>query len=270
MTSLVFGLAPAIRFSQPVILSALKDGARGGGRRYGRFHRLTAAVQAGIAVPFLVIGGVKLDQARVSASADLGFTPAGLFAAPLNLAAAEDKPLLLLTAQNNLAAASGVASVTLADGLPLDFVNRATRVSREGDGALAPARTTRVGPGYLETMGIGLLRGRGIAPGDRAGGELVVVISEPLATRLFSMRDPLGERLRCALEGNEQRLFTVVGVTADVVGSQMGNPRQQMFVPLARHPAPIGPARRVSRAHRRHAGGVGRSILSPPAGRSSA
>src|SRR5262245_48124669 len=60
VTCLVFGLVPAIRFSRPNLVSALKDEAGGGGRRVGRVHRLTAAIQAGLAVPFLVIGGVKL------------------------------------------------------------------------------------------------------------------------------------------------------------------------------------------------------------------
>ena len=51
VTSVVFGLLPAIRFSRPSLASALKDDAGGGGRRVGRVHRLTAAIQAGIAVP---------------------------------------------------------------------------------------------------------------------------------------------------------------------------------------------------------------------------
>ncbi len=57
----------------------------GSGQRVGRLQRFTAAAQAGLAVPFLVIGGVKLDQARVTAFADVGFKPQGLYAARLNL-----------------------------------------------------------------------------------------------------------------------------------------------------------------------------------------
>ena len=51
LTSLVFGLLPALRFSRPVILSALKDDAGVGGRRVGRVQRVTAALQVAIAVP---------------------------------------------------------------------------------------------------------------------------------------------------------------------------------------------------------------------------
>jgi len=240
VTSVAFGLLPAIRFSRPSLVSTLKDDTRGGGRRVGRFHRLTVAVQAGIAVPFLVIGSVGLDQARVTALADVGFRPEKLFAAPLNLAAAgranRDAGFILRIFQENLKQTAGVVSVTVADGLPLDFERRITRVSRVGETALVPAHTTRVGEGYLETMGIRLLRGRGVTADDRAGAELVAVISQPLATQLFSNREPLGERITFVLQGTAKQVFTIVGVTADVVTSQMGTPRPQMFVALAQHP----------------------------------
>ena len=73
LTSLVFGFLPAIRFSRPVIISALKDDAGGGGFRVGRVHRFTAALQVAIAVPLLVMGGISLDRVRSTAAADLGF-----------------------------------------------------------------------------------------------------------------------------------------------------------------------------------------------------
>jgi len=64
----------------------------------------------------------------------------------------------------------------------------------------------------------------------------VAVVSRPLAMQLFSNREPLGERITFAVQGTPQQVFTIVGVTADVVTSQMGTPRPQMFVSLAQHP----------------------------------
>jgi len=46
----VLGLPPAIRFSRPSILSALKNDSAGSGRRVGWLQRLTAAVQAIVAM----------------------------------------------------------------------------------------------------------------------------------------------------------------------------------------------------------------------------
>ena len=256
VTSVVLGLLPALRFSRPSIVTALKNDSAGSGQRVGRLQRLTAAAQAGLAVPFLVICGVHLDQARVTALADVGFAPQGLYAARLNLSAIakteEEQRLFVRTVQENLQQAPGVASVSVGDGLPLDFIYRNTRVTpfniaqgapssgrgaRDGESAFVPAHTTRVGAGYLETIGTRVLAGRTIDTNDREGAERVVLLSEPLARQLFPTGNPLGERVVFALAGNEPQTYTVVGVTADLVSTQMGNPRPQLFLSLAQQPA---------------------------------
>jgi putative ABC transport system permease protein len=241
VTSLVLGALPAIRFSRPAIVDAIKKDSTGGGRRVGRLQRFTAAAQAGIAVPFLVICGVQFDQARVATFTDVGFRPQGLYAAELNLSTItrteEERRLFLRTVQANLSQAPGITSVSVADGIPLDFIYRNTRVALEGDATFVQAHTTRIGAGYLDTLGIRLLAGRTIDANDREGSERVVVLSEPLALQLFPAGDPLGKRVAFALSGSEKQTYTVVGVTADLVSTQLGNPRPQLFLPLAQQPA---------------------------------
>jgi predicted permease len=241
VTSLVLGALPALRFSRPAIISALKSDSAGSGQRVGRLQRFTAAAQAGLAVPFLVICGLYLDQARVTTFADVGFTPRGLYAARLGLPAIarteEEQRLFIRTVVENLASAPGVSSVSVGDGVPLDFIYRNARVAREGDGAFVTAHTTRVGPNYLETIGTRLLAGRSIDANDREGSERVVLLSAPLARQLFPAGDPIGGRVTFALGGGERKVYTVVGVTGDLVSTQMGNPRPQLFLPLAQHPA---------------------------------
>jgi predicted permease len=255
VTSLVFGLLPAMRFSRPRILTALKDDTGGGGRRVGRIHRWTAAVQVGIAVPFLVIGGLQLEQFRATAHADLGFDQGGIHAVRVHLPAAKadaDDGFVLRTLESRIEQAAGVSAVASANGLPLDTQGRITRVIRDGAPAPIRAHTTRISPRYLETMAIPVVRGRGITAEDRAGTDLVVVISQTLATRVFPDGDPLGQRLTFALEGTDApvdprwphqsvpasaQTFTVVGVVADLVDAYLGPPQPQLFVSLAQHPA---------------------------------
>src|SRR5207247_1238723 len=85
LTSMVFGLLPAVRFSRPVIISALKDDAGVGGQRVGRVRRVTAALQVAIAVPLIVMSGISLDRVRATATADLGFAADLLYAVPLKV-----------------------------------------------------------------------------------------------------------------------------------------------------------------------------------------
>ena len=242
VTSLVLGALPAIRFSRPSIVDAIKSDSTGSGRRVGRLQRWTAAAQAGIAVPFLVICGVQFDLGRVATFTDVGFKPQGLYAARLNLGAvtktADERRVLLRTAQEHLARAPGVTSVSVADGVPLDFTYRNSRIAVDGDSRFVQAHTTRVGAGYLDTVGIRLLAGRTIDANDRQGAERVVVLSQPLALDLFPSGDPIGRKVAFALPGEEVQTYTVVGVTADVVSTQLGNPRPQLFVSLAQAPTP--------------------------------
>jgi predicted permease len=71
-----------------------------------------------------------------------------------------------------------------------------------------------VTPGYLETMGMKLTRGRLIDEHDQAGSPSVAVITETFAERIWPGEDPVGKRLRRIR--TPDRLITVVGVVAPV------------------------------------------------------
>ena len=246
ITSLLFGLWPAARFSRPVIISSLKDDAGVGGAAAGRVHRVTAALQVAVAVPLIVMSGIALDRVRATATADLGFESDLLYAAPLKFDGAADERVAfrIRSVRDSLAQAIGVASVTVADGLPLDFRARGTRVSLEVDKTTAPrfvpVEVTRVGDGYLDTMGIRLLHGRGFTRDDRTGAEMVAVISNRLAEQLVPNADAaevLGRRLTFGDDEKTQQVLTIVGVTRDFPGTQMSEARAQLLVPLAQHPS---------------------------------
>jgi predicted permease len=246
-TSLVFGFLPATRFSRPVIISALKDEAGAGGLRVGRVHRVTAALQVMIAVPLLVMGGISLDRVRSTATGALGFDAELLYAAPLKLDAVsgQDTAFQIRRVSDDLAETNGVVSVTVADGLPLDFRGRDKRVAVQVDANVAPrwivAHVTRVGDGYLKTLGIPLLRGRGFSADDGVGAEMVTIISKTLADKLFpdgEAAEPIGKRLTLGVAGADEQApqtLTIVGVTADFPTAQMSSERQQLLLPFAQH-----------------------------------
>ena len=80
----------------------------------------------------------------------------------------------------------------------------------------------RVGPGYLETLGIPLRSGRSISAADRAGAPLVAVINETFARRYWPDGRAVGGRFRTkenapgAPDWTESEWYTVVGVAGDV------------------------------------------------------
>jgi len=245
-TSLLFGFLPATRFSRPVIISSLKDDAGVGGFQAGRVHRWAAALQVAIAVPLLVLCGIALDRVRATATTNLGFDSDLLYAAPLNFDKVADGRVAfrIRSARADLEQASGVASATVADGLPLDFAGRGARVSLQADKNSAPrivnAHTTRVGDGYLRTMGIPLLLGRGFTPDDIAGAEMVTVISKTLADQLAPGDTPavIGKNLTLGTDEKTPHTLTIVGVTRDFPTAHMSEARAQLLLPLAQHPSP--------------------------------
>jgi predicted permease len=253
-TSLVFGWLPALRFSRPAVMTVLKDETGGGGTRAGRVHRVTSALQVAIAVPPLVLSAMALERVRATASADLGFAADQVYAAPVEPGAGpgeHDGQLRRL--RDVLASTSGVASVTVADGLPLDSRYRLARLSKQTDAQTAPkvvhAHVTRVGEAYLDTMGSALIGGRSFTfPGnhfvgfrgdDAAGAPLVTVVSKALADNLFPGGDAIGQRLTFESgDGTDTktRVLAIVGVSADFPTAQINTDREQLLLPLSQHP----------------------------------
>ncbi len=249
LTSVLFGLLPALRFSRPVILSALKDDVGVGGRRVGRVHRVTAALQVAIAVPLIVMSGISLDRVRATATSDLGFAADQLYAVPLKVdgapsRASANEESRVRSVRDNLARANGVAAATLADGLPLDFRGRDGRTALQPEANAAPqfvqVHVTRVDNDYLDTMGISLLGGRGFAADDRVGTELVTIISKTLADRLFPNADAgqaIGKSLIFGDDEKTRQTLNIVGISGDFPTSQMSTEREQLLLPLAQHPS---------------------------------
>ena len=242
VVSVLFGLLPAVRFSRPNLIHAMKEEAGGGGRQTIRVHRVAAMVQVGIAVPFLVMSGVMLDRVR---TAEFGFPTDGLAGARLPIAGnpregvastpvgtEREAGFAIRRVRDNLQQASGVRSVALADGMPIDFDYRLFRVASSKDAKFATAHVTHVGEHFLETIGARLLRGRTITAEDRVTAARVAVISQPLAEQLFPAMEPIGERVKVMLEEGREQELTIVGVSADFATSQLTTERPQILLPL--------------------------------------
>jgi predicted permease len=231
VVSLLFGLLPAVRFSRPNLITAMKDDAGGGGTQTIRVHRLAAMVQVGIAVPFLVISGVMLDRVR---TADLGFPTDGFAAAKLPPLAGEERAanFSIRRVRDELQQTPGIQSVAVAGGMPVDFDYREFRVGQTGGDTFVTAHVTHVGENFLATVGVPLRRGRTITAEDRTTAAPVAVISQPLADALFKGKEPIGERVTVTLQAGEEREVTVIGVSADFASSQLTTTRLQILLPM--------------------------------------
>ena len=156
-------------------MTVLKDEAGSGGFRAGRAHRVTSALQVAIAVPLLVLSFMSLERVRATATADLGFAADLLYAAPLELkAAAGETPVSRSEGSATISqrraawppSRSPMASRSISGTASRESRRRQKRMSTP---KVVSAHVTRVGDGYLDTMGIALMRGRGFTIDDGAG-----------------------------------------------------------------------------------------------------
>jgi predicted permease len=88
----------------------------------------------------------------------------------------------------------------------------------------------QVSPGYFETLGVPLLKGRAFNAADVRGGEPVALVGETAARMLWRDRDPVGQRIRFA---SDAPWMTVVGVVGDVLNRRLTDaPQPILYRPL--------------------------------------
>jgi putative ABC transport system permease protein len=89
-----------------------------------------------------------------------------------------------------------------------------------------------VTPGYFETFGVKITRGRNVSDADRQTTTPVAVVSESMARHFFGSSDPL--RRTFVLGGNKHKT-TIVGVVQDVRHEQLRSdaPPRMVYLPLS-------------------------------------
>ena len=213
---LLFGCAPAWQASRLDLNEVLKQGGRmgvGGGRG---MRRALVVVEFALALTLLAGGGLALRSFWNLTSLDLGISAHNVltFTLPVSqgrLKEAESVSLYYRQLLEKIESVPGVETATATTGIPL----RGTGFSRTFRIASAPGsdRGARQGagfqmvtPGYFETFGIRVVKGRHFTEQDTATSARVAMVNETLANQYFSGVDPLSQRIIVSqlIPGNPQ------------------------------------------------------------------
>jgi putative ABC transport system permease protein len=235
-TTILFGLAPAIRLSRVRIASVLARGNRQvGASLSNRGGQLLMAAEVALAV-VLVAGAALMIRsfARISA-VDLGFNPHGLTTMqvlPLERSAAAHKEYYVQLVQR-LRTVPGVMSVGLVDNFVLGSGTSFTNLTAEGKPQFMSV--FEVLPGYFETIGASLRQGRLPTDAEYTSGFRGAVINESTVRTLFPAGGAVG---RTFVRSGQDEPWTVIGVVADLrhggpLGRSDQQERLQAFFPLA-------------------------------------
>ncbi len=254
VTGLVFGAAPALELSRPDLNRSLKEGGRTGtsGRQRQRFRDALAITQMAFSV-ILLIGSMLLIRSFVELRRiDLGFRPANALTfrvvTPASSYDSAAKVVAFYRAlRQRVAELPGVRSVGATRLLPLTGTIGDWSITLEGrprvPGENPNGDWQVVTPGYFESMGMSLARGRLITDQDHENAPIVAVINQTMARRYWPNEDAIGKRFH--LGSNPRPWITVVGIAQEVRHNAVTEtPRAEMYVPHAQWPtAGANPAR---------------------------
>lgn len=227
LTGLLAGLAPATRLPG-ALAHSLRDGGRAGGSRgQARLRRALVVAEVGLSLMLLVGAGLMVRTFVALFSTDVGFEPARLLTFRVALPWTYDEDAtrhFLAQSLERLASVPGVEAVASGTHLPLSGNERPDRgtLMAEGQGEEERSRNPYVNfqivsPGYFETLGIPVERGRALGGEDRPDAPYAAVVSRRLAEHLWPGREAVGRRIRRSDNSSERtRWLTVVGVAGDV------------------------------------------------------
>lgn len=220
-TAMVFGLYPALQFSQADPGSALKDEAASAGQQVGRSRLRNSLVggQFAVSLFLLICAGLLLQGLRRSLSVDPGFETRQVFTANLN-AGPNPSRTFQRRVLDRLRSVRGVASVAISFKAPgtgtftRPLIIEGSRNSEKElpGGSLG----TIVSPDYFRTMSVPILRGRVFTEEEAETLAPVAVLSEASARMFWQHDDPIGQHIKLDLKGdNNWREFEVIGIARD-------------------------------------------------------
>ena len=228
LTSLLFGLVPALRATRLTLAESMKEGGSATQTTSrSRLSKALVAIQVALSLTLLVGAGLFIRTLRNLQNVNLGFQreniaifdidPTNLGYRGQRLRAFYDQ--LLERARE----VPGVRSAALSAMTPMGYYSRSRTYSAEGyhpkPGEDLFAYSNPVSGGYFTTLGIPLLLGRDFRPEDEpavtpgesllgqlgrssgGGGEIpanasgLCIIDESLARHLYGDADPLGRHL---------------------------------------------------------------------------
>lgn len=239
ITTVLFGLAPALQASKPDLVAALKDNAAAlgqGQRKFPLQHALVIS-QMALSTVALISAGLFVRSLREAYEADPGFDPHRVLLASFDpfLSGHDDNHgrefyRRLIERVRTL---PGVQSVTLARRLPLTLSGIAfANVVIDG---YTPAKDEdmhlnyeTVGPDYFRTMRIPLVQGRDFDERDNEHARGVVIINETMARHYWTGGDALGRRIKL-----DKSWLQIVGIAKDVKNRTLNEALQPfLYVPF--------------------------------------
>jgi putative ABC transport system permease protein len=244
LTSIGFGLAPALQASAVNLSDTLKETGRGSsdGMQRNRLRSFLVASEFALALMLLIGAGLMVRSFFALQSVDPGFNPHNVLSivvsvAGSNEAAVGNREVFYRQLLERVRTIPGVESAAGINHLPLagdlwgwPFTIEGRPKPRPG---AEPGGVYRIAtPGYFRTMKIPLLRGQEIAEADTGNAPGVVVINEKAAHSFWPGEDPIGKRISFDADASDiPTWLTIVGIVKDAKeGDWAAQPDEEFYL----------------------------------------
>ncbi len=248
VSSLLFGLAPALQASRVDVNDSLKQGATksvtGGGA--GNIRNALVVAEIALSVVLLTGAGLLIRSFQALVNVDLGYRPEKILVIKTDVAASDDKGTARAVkfdsdVLGDLRALPGASSVGATAATPgtvrsnggywIDALPPRDQLGITKEQAVFSV----VAPGTFETLGIPLKRGRDFNDTDTHEAFFSAIVNEALVKEAFAGRDPMGQLIFCGMDSINP--MKIVGVVGDV--HQWGPSTKawpEIYMPYPQHP----------------------------------
>lgn len=218
-TGLLMGIYPAIQGSHTDLVDALKEGGRGssGSVRQQRFRKILVGAQVALSVTLLAGAALLITSFVRLTQQNIGFRSQNLWTGGITLPISRymDAPTRQRFVEqmlNELRNVPGLETATISGDIPLAGGNRTLYARADRDVPPLDKRSSGpshdIAPDYFKTWGVPLLAGREFNEHDVANGQMVCLISQAGAKKVYPNENPIGKTL----------LVTSLGVPCEIVG----------------------------------------------------
>jgi putative ABC transport system permease protein len=241
LTGLAMGCYPAWQSSRADLVEGLKDSSRAvsGSRGQHRFRRGLVSAQVALSMVLLAAAAMLVASFVRLSNQEKGFRSDHIWAGGIGLPAerypdSASRERFAQRLLEELHASPSIETAATVDALPLSGNYGGTPYART-DGNPLPVNqrplglTRSISPGYFQILGIPLLAGRAFTEHDGGNGQLVVILSNSTAKKLFPSEDPLRKQLLFGADNGNGVAAEVVGVVGDVRSRELAKANDVEF-----------------------------------------
>ena len=249
LTSVLFGLTPALQASKINLSEWLKEGSHGssGGQRSNHVRGMLVIAEVALSLVLLIGAGLMIKSLAGLLSVDPGFEPHNALTMQIALLGskypiANQQNAFFQEVTHRVETLPGVESVGLISSAPLSGGVYAGgfsiqgKVSPESDDLVADRRM--ISQQYFNALGIPIINGRGFSERDDQSSQGVAIVSETWARRYLPGEDPIDKRIKLGGRDSTRPWLSIVGIAGDVRDTSLeSDARPCVYLPYPQFPS---------------------------------